>query len=942
MHSEESRKSYLHSEIRLLGKILGNVIQECEGKRLFNTIETIRKVAINIEENDAVLNNEKLEKLINELDSNDTNYIARAFGFLLQLLNISEDLDQNRRQKEIDVSSKTIQRGSLKDIVQKLIVNNVESSEISEILESSCIMPVLTAHPTEIQRRSILDLHLHIADKLSQRYLAQTNEEKNDIDYELNGYISMLWQTRMLRYSSLTVIDEIENALSYYKSTFLSAIPKLYNELINIINKKYNKTVLPDSINPFLRMGSWIGGDRDGNPYVDEKTLKQAATKQSTVILEYYLKEVYALKKELSISSLLIKVDDELLFLANRSGDESSHLIDEPYRRALIGIYSRLAFTSKKLIGLNIARRDIMQAHPYSNPEEFYKDLTVIHKSLANNHGKTISDLRLKKLRQSIKVFGFHLSTIDLRQNSDVHERVLEELFQKAGVYLEGKNKYSELDENLKIELLIKELNQGRPLLSPWINYSEETNKELNILKTAAEIRSLFGKQAIQNYVVSHTETLSDLLEVLLLQKETGLIPPIFSDIEQDNGLMIVPLFETINDLQNCSKIMAAWLDIPEIKTRITNAQHNTQEVMLGYSDSNKDGGYLTSNWSLYQAERSLVNVFNARGIKLRLFHGRGGSVGRGGGSSFDAIISQPPGTVSGQIRLTEQGEVIQGKYHNAEVGKWHLELLTSATLESSLCIDRKTASKEDLHIKQFGDIMSDMSEYAQKLYCDLVYVNPGFSEYFFSSTPINEISALNIGSRPSSRSKNQDIENLRAIPWSFSWAQCRLMIPSWYGIGSAIEHYIEVGNNSTKSKQERLDQLRAMTKEWSAFKTLLSNMEMVLVKSNIKIASCYSKLVKNEFLRSSIFNKINTEHNKTIKMLQLLTQRDLLEDNPTLLSRLNDRFIYIDPLNYLQIELIKRYRSQKDYLSINEIEKIQRAIHLTINGIAAGLRNSG
>nr|WP_235043910.1 phosphoenolpyruvate carboxylase [Candidatus Kinetoplastibacterium desouzaii] len=935
------QKTQLQFEINLLENILKSVIQNCEGKRISNIVENIRKVTAEVKKNKPN-DNEPLEKLINELEGNDPNIVARAFGYFLQLLNIAEDLDQNRRTKyRSDIDNP--KRGSLEHAVKKLDSHNVSASEIVALIEDSCIMPVLTAHPTEIQRRSILDTHWKIAHKLSNRSFPQINNQQSDENSELTGYITTLWQTRILRYSRLTVEDEIENALSYYKSTFLHAIPKLYNDLSNIINSKYNKIIYSDPIYPFLRMGSWIGGDRDGNPYVDEKTLKQAVIRQSTIIIEHYLKEIYSLKKELSISTLLTRVDDELLFLANRSNDSSPHLVDEPYRRALIGIYARLASTSEKLIGRNLARRNSLPAHAYLNSEELYKDLTIIYKSLNNNNGNTITILRLKNLLQSIKIFGFHLTTLDLRQNSDVHERVIEELFQKAGVYLEGKNKYSELDENIKIVILKKEINNNRPLISPWTQYSEETNKELNILKTAAEIRSNFGEKTIQNTIVSHTESLSDLLEILLLQKETGLIPSLSNNLKQDNGLMVVPLFETINDLQNSSKIMGDWLDIPEVRTIIKETQHNTQEVMLGYSDSNKDGGFLTSNWALYQTERDLVNVFNSRNIKLRLFHGRGGSVGRGGGSSFDAILSQPPGTVAGQIRLTEQGEVIQGKYNNEDIGKWHLELLLSATLESSLCIDRKISTQEDLYVKKYGHIMSFMSEYAQKTYRDLVYDNTGFAEYFFSSTPINEIAELNIGSRPASRSKNQNIEDLRAIPWSFSWAQCRLMLTSWYGVGSAIEEYLEYGSKITKkSKLERLHELKSMTEEWPAFKTLLSNIEMVLAKSNLKIASSYSELVKNQKLRTSIFNKITNEHHKTINMLRLITQRELLEDNPNLLAALHERFVFIDPLNFLQIELIRRYRDKQNDLPSAEKEQIQRAIHLTINGISAGLRNSG
>ncbi|AFZ83430.1 phosphoenolpyruvate carboxylase [Candidatus Kinetoplastibacterium blastocrithidii TCC012E] len=934
--------STLRQEIRLLGKMLGETIYSCEGKRLFDIIESIRRSAIRLRQNSKDPDDESLEVYISKLENNDPNTVARAFSYFMHLVNIAEDNDQNRRHKahlsELDYPI----RGSLKDVISKLQYNGVTTHEISELLNESCMSPVLTAHPTEIQRKSTLDAHRNISRKLIERNNRSNKEDLKEIDLELLGHIAILWQTRILRYSSLTVTDEIENALSYYRSTFLPTIPKLYRDLSNLLNTSENCTSMP--LKPFLRMGSWIGGDRDGNPNVDELTLEQAMARQSSVILEHYLKEVFALKTELSLSNLLVEVDEDLLSLAEKSNDMSPHLKDEPYRKALIGIYARLAATSEKLAGKNLARRVILPALPYKSSEEFYKDLNTISSSLEKHHGDLINSLRLKNLQQSVKVFGFHLTTLDLRQNSDVHERVLTELFLQANITLDDKkNRYSDLNEEDKVKILRFELMQGRQLVSPWFEYSAETTKELKIFRAAAKIRKDYGEAAILQSIVSHTETLSDLLEVLVLQKETGLIKPTYYPHKEHEGLMVVPLFETITDLQNSSDIMSKWMDLPEVNSIIRNSHNNTQEVMLGYSDSNKDGGFLTSNWELYQAERNLVNVFRSRNIRLRLFHGRGGSVGRGGGPSFEAILSQPPGAVSGQIRLTEQGEIVHGKYNNAEVGKWHLELLVAATLESSLSPRSNKKNVDSTYLDKYGEAMSFMSSYAENIYRNLVYEKPGFTEYFFTSTPINEIAELNIGSRPSSRKNLQNIEDLRAIPWSFSWSQCRLMLTSWYGVGSAIEHFIENGTSViSKSKNDRLELLRIMIKEWPAFKTLVSNMEMVLIKSDLSIASCYSKLVPNQTLRNNVFNAISLEHRKTIGMLRLLTKRDLLEDNPTLLNALKERFTYIDPLNYLQVELLRRHRYGHSSISQSSKEMIKRDIHITINGIAAGLRNSG
>ncbi len=936
----------LRHDIRLLGRLLGEVIAECEGKRVFDTIETLRRTAVKFRREGNAADGKLLEQRVKRLEGSDPNSVARAFSYFLHLSNIAEDRDQNRRQRTRALTGDAPARGSLRDAVQTLAGHGVSPARIRRLLAEACVMPVLTAHPTEVQRKSTLDVHREIATALAQRDTPLTPEELAELDAALLGRVATLWQTRMLRYTRLTVADEIENALSYYRSTFLPVIPRLYADLSKLLNRDGPKpfSAPPAPLEPFLRMGSWIGGDRDGNPNVDAGTLERALLRQATVLFEHYLQEVHALGAELSITTLLIAADTDLLALADRSGDDSPHRSDEPYRRALVGVYARLAATAQRLTGQNLARRSTVAAASYDAPQELSADLAIIAASLAAHHGAPIAKLRLAGLQQAVEVFGFHLATVDLRQSSDVHERALAELFTRAGATHDGQPlDYLALDEAARVALLRAELAQARPLASPWIAYSEDTTRELAVLRAAAAGRQRYGKQAVRQTIVSHTETLSDLLEVMVLQKEAGLIAPAGQDIGAEDGLMVVPLFETIPDLERGADIMAAWLDLPEIRQRVKQAQNGAQEVMLGYSDSNKDGGFLTSNWSLYQAERALVDVFSARHVRLRLFHGRGGSVGRGGGSSFDAILAQPPGTVAGQIRLTEQGEVIQSKYKDAEVGRWHLELLVAATLESSLAPRAEATSAEDAHMAHHGPAMNFMSETAQRSYRGLVYDTPRFAEYFFAATPIAEIAGLNIGSRPASRKKGQRIEDLRAIPWGFSWAQCRLMLTGWYGMGSAIEAYLETGApGAPRSQRGRLAQLREMAQDWPAFRTLLSNMEMVLAKSDLAIAARYAQLVPQRGLREKIFGQISAEHARTLAMLKLLTRRELLADNPTLQDSLRERFAYIDPLNYLQIDLIRRHRAALKHPNPDADERVQRAIHLTINGIAAGLRNSG
>jgi phosphoenolpyruvate carboxylase len=936
----------LRNDIRTLGKTLGDVIQECEGKAIYEVIEKLRRAAVKFRREGNIKDSRILERQIARLEDEEASSVARAFSYFLHLSNIAEDRDQNRRQRRHELHADAPMRGSLQHALDLLQSKGVGNRKILRYLEQACIVPVLTAHPTEVQRKSTLDLHREIARQLALSDATQTPGEKILLQRKLAGLVATLWQTRMLRRQKLTVHDEIDNALTYYTSTFLTAIPRLYQDL-SIRLQPPGRTLFEvnaQPLPPFLQMGSWIGGDRDGNPNVDASTLEQALLRQSAHVLQHYLQEVKSLGTEISLSHTLSAASPDLLALSIASQDTSEHRVDEPYRRAFIHLYARLAATSVALTGRQLALRPTYDAPAYADPQEFQRDLLTIAESLDKHHGSLIGQLRLSGLLQAVSIFGFHLATVDLRQSSDVHERVLTELFKAAKAQFKGKPvDYRKLSEDERIELLRQEIQQVRPLVSPWLHYSAETEKELAILRMAAACRKKYGPAAIKQAIVSHTETLSDLLEILVLQQETGLISP--QDRKAGAGLMVVPLFETIPDLVRGPEIMAAWLDLPEVAQRVRHAQDGIQEVMLGYSDSNKDGGYLTSNWSLYCAERQLVQAFKKRKLRLRLFHGRGGSVARGGGSSFDAILAQPPGTVNGQIRLTEQGEVIQGKYKDAEVGRWHLENFVAATLETSLATNTTMSQSEDENMARFGAILDFMSDVAQQSYRDLVYGTPGFNDYFFASTPILEIAGLNIGSRPASRKASRKIEDLRAIPWGFSWAQCRLMLTGWYGVGTALNAYIEQGCDQAPAKAaDRLAQLREMATVWPFFRTLLSNMEQVLAKTDLDIARRYAALVPSRKLREDIFGRIKAEFELTLDMFKRISGHDLLANDPLLSAALSERFAYIDPLNHLQVELLRRHRQveKKPVKTGSEESRSQRAIHMTINGIAAGLRNSG
>lgn len=933
----------LRQDIRNLGKTLGNVITECEGEDVFNAVENLRQTAVKFRRQGLDKDNQLLKQQIQRLASGQANSIVRAFSYFLHLSNIAEDRDQTRRKHKLWQEQGEALPGSLQHAIKLLHEAGLDNEQILADLSKACIMPVLTAHPTEVQRKSTLDLHRAIAQQLRYMDVPHAPLEAARQQEKLTGLIAALWQTRMLRKNKLTVADEIDNALSYYTSTFFSTVPQLHQDMAALLRKSGKQIfdVSNKALQPFVRMGSWIGGDRDGNPNVNADTLEQALVRQCVHVLRYYLDEVHALGSELSISHSLMNISDDLAALSAASQDPSSHRIDEPYRRACIHIYARLAATAIALTGRRLARRQTYKAPKYKNAQELAHDLNIVCQSLDDNHGALVARLRLAHLCQAVEIFGFHLATVDLRQSSDVHERILTELMHYAEVTLDGMAvTYSELSEADRIRVLQQELHEPRPMVSPWVEYSAETTKELAILRMAASCRERFGHDAIGQAIVSHTETLSDLLEVLVLQQETGLIAPTINSPRPADGLMVVPLFETIPDLERGPDIMDKWLSMPEVAARVKHVQSGIQEVMLGYSDSNKDGGYLTSNWSLHQAELSLVQVYKKHGVRLRLFHGRGGSVGRGGGPSYDSILSQPPGTVNHQIRLTEQGEIIQGRYKDAEVGRWHLELFVAATLEASL-----NESKTDHNFAaNYGEIMTWMSETARKAYRDLVYGTKGFNEYFFTSTPIREIAGLNIGSRPSSRKPSQRIEDLRAIPWSFSWAQCRLPIPGWYGMGTALSKYLNDGGpDKSLSREQRLQRLQTMANEWPFFRTLLSNMEQVLAKTDLVIGKAYSELVPDQELRTTIFNNIAAEFQASCKAFVEVTGHELLAKDEQLRAALDERFAYIDPLNHLQIELLHRIRKGHTEEPANEPEsRDQRAIHMTINGIAAGLRNSG
>lgn len=924
----------LFDDIRLLGRLLGEVIREHEGEAAYALIEQIRQLSVAYRRQADHAADRQLKKLLKGLSDDQAVSVIRAFTYFSHLANLAEDQHHIRR-REVHERAGDVQEGSLAHAWARLHRAGVAAPRVADMLARGHVSPVLTAHPTEVQRKSILDAERAIARLLSQRdailagaaAAAQARDhlfKRRLLDNEalMRARVTQLWHTRLLRFTKLTVADEIENALSYYQTTFLSEIPRLYGDI---------EAALPGQVvAPFLRMGQWIGGDRDGNPNVNAGTLRLALQSQAEMVLRHLLTEIHRLGSELSLSAMLLPVPATMQALAERSPDTNAHRQDEPYRRALTGMYARLAATLRELTGGEAARHAVAPQNPYASAGELLADLRTIDAALKEQRCEALAQPRLRPLIRTVEVFGFHLATVDLRQSSDQHERVVADLLAQARI----EPHYSTLDEATKQQVLLRLLNDARPLRVPGAGYSAHTLDELAIFETAQEMRQRYGAHCIRHAIISHTETVSDLLEVLLLQKEVGLMRGTL-DQNACADLIVVPLFETIEDLRNAARIMEAFYRLPGVAALVlrgNSEQYNEQDVMLGYSDSNKDGGIFTSNWELYRAETTLVALFDklsselGQTLQLRMFHGRGGTVGRGGGPSYQAILAQPAGTVRGQIRLTEQGEVIGSKYANADIGRRNLETLVAATLEATLLPLTKPVPARYLRAG------AELSQASMDAYRALVYETPGFSDYFYSATPIREIAELNIGSRPASRKATHAIEDLRAIPWGFSWGQCRLTLPGWYGFGSAVQAFL-----AARSKKDAILLLEQMYRHWPFFQSLLSNMDMVLAKADLSLAGRYADLVPEARLRKKVFAMIEAEWHLTHQALTQITGHQLrLANNRALARSIEHRFPYIDPLHHLQVELIGRYRAGR------QDDKVKRGIHISINGIAAGLRNTG
>jgi phosphoenolpyruvate carboxylase len=881
-----------NSDIRFLGRLLGDVIRRRGGESLFHRIEAIR--AASVDRHRGVAQPRELSAGLDSLSLDEAVAFVRSFMLFSMLANLAEDRQGAVVEKE----------STLAATLHYLSAQGTAPSEAAALLERAFIVPVLTAHPTEVMRKSMLDHRNRIAALLRRRDAGlDESDEGQPIEEAIGAQITLLWQTRALRRERLYVADEVDTVLTYFRDVFVPVIPVLYARWERVLGRR------PAS---FLRLGSWIGGDRDGNPHVVADSLRLALDRASKLLLLDYLEQLNSLGAELSISNELAQVSDDVMELARKSGDMNAARADEPYRRAITGIYARLAATYIRLTGQAPPRPASVDGEGYPDPQSFRTDLLLLEQSLAGESKIEPAGGGLLRLIRAVETFGFHLATLDLRQNADVHERVVGELLRVAGVSAN----YGGLDEADRIDLLRRELATERLLSSPYAAYTPETASELSIVGAAAQAHRRYGPECVKSYVVSKCESVSDLLEVNVLLKEAGLYRARGAPTA---AIMAVPLFETISDLRRSADIMRSWLQLPEVAA--ITAARGFQEVMLGYSDSNKDGGYLTSVWTVHQATQALDAEFLKSGTALQIFHGRGGAVGRGGGSSFAAIRAQPPGSLHGRIRITEQGEIIAAKYGTREGAAANLEAICAATLLASL--ERESLSETDR--RRFSAAMDSLSSEALKAYRALVYETEGFTEFYRQMTPVVEISELKIGSRPASRSQSTRIEDLRAIPWVFSWAQARVMLPGWYGFGQALRSFTDTGL------------LREMLNAWPFFRATVDNLEMVLSKTDMGIATRYAALVENRALAEEIFARIRDAWWITHdKLLAVTDQSRLLENHPALEVSIRLRLPYIEPLNLLQVELLKRHRSGESD------PRVREGIQLSINAIATALRNSG
>jgi phosphoenolpyruvate carboxylase len=915
----------LVDDIGLLGRLLGDAIRAIDGDDTFELVEQVRRLAVDGRRT-GISAVDGIREALAERPLDQQLSVLRALDWLALLANTAEDVHVERRSRDHRVDAAPVHQATVASALERIAAAGVAPEHLIEVVRDARVSPVITAHPTEVRRKTVLQVLAQVSDLLLLRSLLDDEVRASAIDDELATCVLLLWQTALLRLSKLRVRDEINEALRYYDTSLFEVVPAVTRSLAEQMTELTGGDVIDTT--RVVSMGSWIGGDRDGNPFVTAEVMTYAIARQTATALERHLLAVHRLSRELSMSDRLVTVTPALRSLAEASGDDSPFRTDEPYRRALRGMHARLHALAHRLLGPDAdvpgpapAPAEATEVAPYESLAELVADFDTIIESLHSHGAGPVADRLVEPVRRSVATFGAHLCGLDMRQNSAIHETVVDDLFRAAGVCAD----YRALDEAARVDLLRAELSSPRLLRSPHAPLGDVARSELSILDTAAAAVGRLGPQILPHYVISMAHDVSDVLEVAVLLKEVGLVRAATATHPASSDLDIVPLFETIDDLRRAAAVLGRLLG-DDVYTGLLDSRGRRQEVMVGYSDSNKDGGYLTSQWNLWAAQRALVATARAAGIRLRFFHGRGGTVGRGGGPAYEAILALPPGTVDGSLRLTEQGEVVAAKYSNPAMARRNLETLVAAALEATLLHDERTVVDPS-----FTATMDDLAERAFTAYRSLVYGDGRFVTFFRSITPTDEIAMLNVGSRPASRTASRAIEDLRAIPWVFGWTQCRLMLPAWFGVGTAVEGF--VGGD-----QDRLARLGAMYREWPFFRTVIDNMGMVLAKTDLDIAQRYAdELVEDDTMRIDIFGAIAAEHRRTLDWHRRITGSDApLADNPLLARSLQNRYPYLDPLHVMQVDLLRRFRDG------DRDEMVPRGIQLSINAIATGLRNSG
>ncbi|WP_444875031.1 phosphoenolpyruvate carboxylase [Halobacillus sp. B23F22_1] len=906
----------LRRDVNLLGNMLGEILVHHGGEELLNKVESIRKLTKDLRENRESDTYDKLKQKISNLEPPIRGQVIRAFSIYFHLVNIAEQNHRIRRRREYQLrEDHGVQPYSLESAVTNLKENNIEKDVIQNVLNELSLELIITAHPTEATKRTVLEIQKRIANILIKLDHPQlTSHERENIEESLFNEVTVLWQTDELRHRKPTVMDEVRNGLYYFDQTLFDVLPDIHQELENRLEEVYPNEdwVVPN----FLHFGSWIGGDRDGNPNVTPEVTWSTLERQRNLVLKKYDAVLVELMKRFSHSTTRVKISKDFLNAIQKEEetipeDKRWRVESEIYRRKLAIILERLRQVGSSHVG-------------YETADELQKDLEEIQENVHYHHPTKRELKMLKKLIRQVKLFGFHLATLDIRNHSGEHETAITELLQKVNIT----ENYAELSEQEKVDLLGKVLRDPRPISLLNEDYSEETQEMLKVFQLIREAHKEFGKRSIHVYLISMTESASDLLEVLLLAKEAG-IYRLHADGKVESNLDIAPLLETVDDLKAGPEILHTLFSMDVYKKHL-NARGNDQEIMLGYSDGSKDGGTLTANWRLYKAQQEIHEMAKDFNVGLKFFHGRGGSLGRGGGPLNRSIASQPVETLGDGVKITEQGEVLSSRYLLTDIAYRSLEQGVSTLLEGAAHVSRETeqATSWEEHWEQ---VMEEIANVSLEKYQSLVFADKDFLTYFNEVTPLQEISELNIGSRPMKRKDSTKFENLRAIPWVFAWTQNRQLLPAWYAAGTGLAGYAD-------QSEQNLTHLKQMYQNWPFFRSTIDNLQMALTKADMPTAKEYSALVNDEEMGERIFQNIVDEYNTTKEILLKITgDNELLDHQPTIQESVRLRNPYVDPLNFLQVDLIKELRELDE-----TDEELLTEVLLTISGIAAGLRNTG